>query len=65
MDWLRVAAVVSLLLIAAAVGGSAVRLALGATDLAFALVIGIVALFLLVAIRTGAHDRQWRQNPYW
>lgn len=65
MDWLRYAAIASLLAVATAAGGSAVRLAIATGDLRAAATVGLVALFLALAIAAGARGRRWRQNPYW
>lgn len=65
MDWLRAAAIVSLLVVAVAAGGSAVRLTAGLGDPAFAAVVAFVAVVLLGTVAAGARGRRWRQNPYW
>lgn len=65
MDWLGVVAVLSLFGLAIATGGAVVRLAVAAGDVPAAASLGLVALFLLVAVAWGAHGRRWRRNPYW
>lgn len=65
MDWLRYAAIASLLAVGTAAGGSAVRLVVAAGDPRAAATAGLVALFLAVVIAAGARGRRWRQNPYW
>lgn len=65
MDWFRVAAVVSLLVVGLMVGGSAVRLGLAGADRRAAVSIALVGLLLVVAVRVGARSRRWRENPYW
>lgn len=65
MDWLRYAAIASLLVLATVAGGSAVRLSIAAGDRRAVATLGLVALLLVVAIAAGAHGRRWRQNPYW
>lgn len=65
MDWLRVVAIVSLVVVAVIAGGSAVRLAVIAAEASVAVTVGLTALFLVVAVLGGAHGRRWRQNPYW
>lgn len=65
MDWLRYAAIVSLLVVAIVAGGSAIRVSIAAGDPRAAATLGLVALALVVAIAAGARGRPWRRNPYW
>jgi hypothetical protein len=65
VDWLNYAAIASLLAVATVAGGSAVRLVVAAGDLRAAATVGLVAVFLAVAIAAGARGRRWRHNPYW
>lgn len=65
MDWLRAVTVVSLLAIGILAGGMAVRLALAAGDRRAAVALGLVGLFVLAVLRSGARTRRWRENPYW
>lgn len=65
MDWLRYAAIASLLVVATVAGGTAVRLVVTAGDPRAGATLGLVALFLVVAIVAGAQGRRWRHNPYW
>lgn len=65
MDWLRAAAIVSLLAIGVMAGGSAIRLAIVAGDRQAAVAMALVGLLVLVVVIAGARTRRWRQNPYW
>lgn len=65
MDWLRTATIASLIVVAVAAGGTAVRLAVAAEDPRAALVAGLVVVLVLGAVAAGARDRRWRRNPYW
>lgn len=65
MDWLRYAAIASLLAVATVAGGAAVRLVVVAGDPRAAATLGLVAVLLVAAIVAGARGRRWRHNPYW
>lgn len=65
MDWLRYAAIVSLLVVGTLAGGAAVRVGIAAGDLRAVAVLGLVVLVLAVAVAIGARGRRWRRNPYW
>ena len=65
MDWLRGLTIVSLLAMGVVAGGALVRLAVLIGD-GRAVVAGLnVLAVLVVAVRAGARDRGWRENPYW
>lgn len=65
MDWLRAATVVSLLAVAVAGGGAAVRLVIAIGDLRAGLTVGLLTIAILAAFAAGARGPRWRENPYW
>lgn len=62
IDWL---VVLSLFLIATAVGGAVARIAFLSSSLQALIVMGLIAAILIAVGVGAAKSRRWLANPYW